>query len=120
MRKPGLAIAATVSMISATLLATQARAVTLGARTGLRAAMAAVDTSEQVFYCGCRAVNCGCWRPHYSYYRPYYPPPCYDSNYDCERPRRYYSYYYDPGPFREPLELNWGYRTRWADGFSQY
>lgn len=122
MHKPGLAVAATVSMIAVTLLATHAQAVTLGGPAALRTAMTAVDTSAQVCY-GCpRFDYCGCGRPFYGYSYPrqyyysdyYYQPPFY-----YERPR-HYSYYYDPGPFRDPLDLNWGVHTRWADGFSHY
>jgi len=128
MRKPGLVVAAAVSMIAATLLATQARAVSLGGRAGLRAAIAAVDTSALVFCYGCPRVDyCGCGRPSYGYNypRPYYysdyyePPRRYYSEYYYERPR-HYSYYYDPGPYRDPLDLNWGVHTRWADGYSHY
>jgi len=118
MRKPGVAVAVITSIISATLLATQAQAVTLAGRTQLRAAMSAVDVTEPVFDYGCCPGDCGCWRPHYSYYRRRYPPPYYYSYY-YERPPRYFSYY-DPGPFHDPDDLNWGYRTRWADGYSQY
>lgn len=124
MHKPGLAIAATVSLIAATLFATHAHAVALGGPGALRVAVAAVGTSEQVCY-GC--PYCGCGRP-YGYY---YPHQSYYSNYYYERPRpyyndyyyerpRHYSYYYDPGPYRDPLDLNWGVHTRWADGFSHY
>jgi hypothetical protein len=118
MRKAGVAVAVTASIISATLLATQAQAVTLGGRTQLRAAMEAVNVTEPVFDYGC-CPDCGCWRPPYSYYYRRYPPPY---NYNCCNygpPWRYFSYY-DPGPFHDPEDLNWGYRTRWADGYSQY
>ena len=133
MHKPGLAVAATVSMIAVTLLATHAQAMTLGGPATLRTAMAAVDTSEQVFCYGCPRVGyCGCGRPSYGYSPSYYYPRRYSYNdyyyqpqryyqpqYYYERPR-HYSYYYDPGPFRDPLDLNWGVHTRWADGFSHY
>ena len=112
MRKRGVAVAATVSMIAAALLPTHARAVTLGGATQVRAAMATVDISEQVFCYGCPPVDCGCGRPDYcGCGRPDYgyPPPY----------RRFYSYY-DPGPYHDPLDLNWGVHTRWADGYSQY
>jgi hypothetical protein len=112
MHKPGLAIAATVSVIAATLFATHAHAVTLGGPAALRVAVAAVGTSEQVCY-GCPYCGCG---PPYGYY---YPHQYYYSNYYYERPR-HFSYYYDPGPYRDPLDLNWGVHTRWADGFSHY
>lgn len=117
MRKPGAAVAITASTILGTLLVTQAQAVTLGGRAQLRAAKEAVDVTESVFDYGC-CPDCGCWRPHsyYSYSYRRYPPP-----YNCcdYGPPRYFSYY-DPGPFHDPEDLNWGYRTRWADGFSQY
>jgi hypothetical protein len=113
-----LVIAATVSMISgATLLPPRAQAAPVGVQSGLRSAIAAVDTSERVCYYGCRWDNCRCGRPHYSYYRHYYPPRYYYSDYYYERPRHYH---YDPGPYHDPLDLNWGYRTRWADDLSQY
>jgi len=116
MHKPGLA--ATVSMIAATLLATHAQAVTLGGPAEVRAAMAAVDTSKRVFCYGCPPVDyCGgCGRPYYGYS---YPRPYYYSDCCYERPR-HFSYYYDPGPYRDPLDLNLGVHTRWADGYSQY
>jgi hypothetical protein len=115
MHKPGLAVAATVSMIAVTVLATHAEAVTLGGLATLQTARATIDTSEQVFCYGCPWVGyCGCGRPPYGYPRPYYY-----SDYYYERPR-HYSYYYDPGPYRDPLDLNWGVHTRWADGFSRY
>jgi hypothetical protein len=116
MHKPGLAFAATVSMIAATLLATQAQAVTLRGPAELRAAVAAVGTTEEVFCYGCPQMDyCGCGGP---YYGNYYPRPYYYSDYSY-RPR-YNSYYYDPGPYHDPLDLNWGVHTRWADGYSQY
>jgi hypothetical protein len=117
MRKAGLGFAATVSVIAASLLATEAQAATVRGPLELRAAMATVDTAEQVFCYGCPRVDyCGCGRPYYGYY---YPRPYYYSDYYYERPR-YYSYYYDPGPYHDPLDLNWGVHTRWADGYSQY
>jgi hypothetical protein len=122
MHKPGLAIA-TVSVIAATLFATHARAVTLGGPVALRVAVAAVGTSEQVFCYGC--PYCGCGRPygyyypHNYYYSNYYYERPYYNDYYYERPR-HYSYYYDPGPYRDPLDLNWGVHTRWADGYSHY
>jgi len=118
MRKPAVAVAVTASIISATLLATQAEALPLGGQMQLRAAKAAVNVTEPVFDYGC-CPDCGCWRPHYHYgyyYRRY--PPAYNCC-DSGPPPRYFSYY-DPGPFHDPEDLNWGYRTRWADGFSQY
>jgi hypothetical protein len=123
MHKPGLAVAATVSMIAATLFATRAQAVTLGGPAALRVAVAAVGTSEQVFCYGCPRVDyCGCGRPYgYFYPRQYYYSDYYErpAPYYYERPR-HYSYYYDPGPYRDPLDLNWGVHTRWADGYSHY
>jgi hypothetical protein len=120
MHKPGLAVAVTVSMIAVTLLATHAQAMTPGSPATLRKAMAAVDTSEQVFCYGC--PGCGCGQPFYGYYSP--PHCCYSNYYSAppyyyERPR-HFSYYYDPGPYRDPLDLNWGVHTRWADGFGHY
>jgi len=119
MHKPGLAVAATVSMIAATLFATHADAVILGGP-ALRVAVAAVGTSEQVFCYGCPQFDyCGgCGRP-YGYYYPqqsyyYLPPRPY-----YELPR-HYTYYHDPGPYRDPLDLNWGVHTRWANGYSHY
>jgi hypothetical protein len=116
MRKLGLAIVVGTSTILTTLLATQAQAVTLGVRTELRAAMATVDATEPIFDYGCCPRNCGCWHPHDGYYRRRYPPRYYYSDGYHERPHRYYN----PGPFHEPEELNWGYRTRWAEGYGQY
>jgi hypothetical protein len=115
MHKPGLAVAATASMIAVTLLATHAQAVTVGGPAAVRTAMVAVDTSEQVICCP-QFDYCGCGRPFYGYS---YPRPYYYGDYYYERPR-HFSYYYDPGPYRDPLDLNWGVHTRWANGYSRY
>jgi hypothetical protein len=122
MHKSGLAVAAMVPMIVVTLLASHAQAVTLGGSATLRTAMAAVDTSEPVFCYGCPGGDCGCGSPFYGYY---YPRPYSYGNYCCQPPYyyerpRHFSYYHDPGPYRDPLDLNWGVHTRWANGFSQY
>jgi len=116
MRKPGLAVAAIVSMIAATLLATHAHAVTLGGATQLRAVVAAVDLPEQVFCSGCPTVGyCGCGGPGYG---SYYPPRGFYG--DCCHPHWVYDDYYDPGPWLPPLALNWGVHTRWANGYTRY